>query len=455
MSTGTLNGTSFPHLTDMGNAERLVRSFGRDLRYCWEWHRWLAWDGKRWSMQAGDVVHRHAKNTVRNLYAEASAISDDSARRAVAEHARKSERKCAITDLIDLARSEEGIPISHEELDTHPLLLNVSNGTVDLRTGGIRAHRQEDHLTKLAPVEYLVDATCPTWLAFLDRIFDRDSSLIGTVQRLCGMILTGETKDHVLPIFYGNGANGKTTLYERLMDILGPDYSTPAPRNLLMSRQQRHDTELALLHGMRLVVATETEQRGRLNEALVKQLTGGDRISARRMHEDYWQFIPTHKVILSTNHQPTVRGVDEGIWRRILLIPFAVTIPEAERDPDLPAKLNSELPGILRWCVDGCQAWQRDGLNISDTVRITTEVYRASQDHISEFTLSCVVRDATSRVGASELFKAYQVWCDGAGEECLTQKEFGNRMGDAGYEKKKSTGGRFAYLGVRLVDSGP
>ncbi|KKL48584.1 hypothetical protein LCGC14_2324030, partial [marine sediment metagenome] len=237
------------------------------------------------------------------------------------------------------------LPITSGKFDVDPWLLNVMNGTIDLRTGARREHRREEFLTKMCPVAFDPDAKAPTWERFLHRIFDGNDVTIQYMQRLCGYCLTGDVSEQILPIFFGKGANGKTTLIETLMAMLGTDYAAKAPRDLLMARRgSPHPTELTVLHGRRLVAAVETEDGCRLAESVVKEVTGSDTITARKLYQNYWQFAPTHKIILATNHTPEVRGRDHAIWRRLALIPFAVTIPERERDLRL---LESCAPSYL------------------------------------------------------------------------------------------------------------
>jgi putative DNA primase/helicase len=229
--------------------------------------------------------------------------------------------------MLDLARSEPGIPILPDQMDTHPWLLNCANGTLDLKRGNLREHQQEDYLTKLCPFEFHPEAKAPTWEKFLMQILVRES-LIRFVQKLMGYSLTGDVSEHILAIFWGVGANGKSTLINAILTVLGEDYAIKANRDLFMARKQdNHPAQLARLFGKRLVVALETHEGARLDEGLVKELTGGDPICARRMREDPWQFVPTHKAILVTNHKPEIRGTDEGIWRRQRLVPFTVSNP--------------------------------------------------------------------------------------------------------------------------------
>jgi putative DNA primase/helicase len=381
----------------------------------------------------------------------------------------KSEEAKRINAMLDLARSEPGMPILPEQMDSDPWLFNCPNGTLELKTGLLREHRREDYITKLCPVEYHPDAPCPTWEKVLGAVFpdaddEPDIELITFMHRLLGRCLTGDVSEQILPIFWGVGANGKSTIVNAMLDTLGGDYAMKANADLLMtSRGERHPTELAGLFGMRLVVASETHQGRRLNEALVKDLTGGERIRARRMREDFWEFDPTHKVILLTNHKPRVEGQDEGIWRRLRLVPFetifwdpadpgkdAAQLPERLRqDKQLGAKLSTEREGILAWLVRGCLDWQRDGLTMPAKVRAATTDYRAGEDTLARWLEECCVTgDTAYRCRSAKLYGAYKAWCENSGETPLAQKFFGPALEDRCYPKHNSNG--IWYLRISL-----
>jgi putative DNA primase/helicase len=360
-----------------------------------------------------------------------------------------------------VAMAKDDLAVGPEELDTDPWLFNVENGTVDLRTGEIREHRKEDFITKLAPVAFDPDAACPRWRAFLETTFAGDAELIGYMQRLVGYCLTGATEEHILPFLHGNGANGKSTFCETVLKLMGPDYAMKAAPDLLMARRgEAHPTDRADLFGKRFVACIETEEGRRMAEALVKELTGGDRVRARRMREDFWEFTPTHHVWLAGNHKPTVRGSDHGIWRRIKLIPFDVVIPEAEQDKKLPAKLAHELPGILNWAIEGCLDWQRDGMREPQVVRVATAGYSAEMDEVGQFLAEHCEEGPGFLTPAAELYQRFR---EAKPESAINQHGFGARLRQKGFlNRDPATGkdyrtnkGKHGWKGLRLrTDAG-
>ena len=355
-------------------------------------------------------------------------------------------------DHAEIVRSEPSIPGTPDAFDTNVWVLNCPNGQLDLRTGTLSEHRREDYITKLCPVEYGADAICPTWLATLDTCLNHNSELIDYLQRFVGYCLTGNASEQVLNIWHGTGANGKSTILNALMDILGLDYAMKANTNLLLRRRNPdHPTGLTDLHGKRLVACIESDDGRCLAEALVKELTGGDPIRARRMRENFWQFTPTHKIVLACNHRPAVQGMDHGIWRRLKLIPFTVVIPDEERDKDLPAKLRHEYPGILAWAVCGCFEWQRHGLGEPTAVAEATAVYRGGENVLENFFHENCIIAPEATVKAADLLAAYKNW---SGERDLTTRKLTRMLTEAEIGVKSYTSNGLWYRGVGLSANG-
>jgi len=436
---------------DTGNAERLADRHGANLRYCYPWGRWLVYDGARWRVDDRGAVVRLAKDTARSVFEEAKEAASDTSAKELGKWASSSLSESKLRAMISLAQSEPGIPVLPEEMDASPDLLNVLNGTIDLRTGELREHRREDLITKIAPVEYAPEARAQAWVHTLERVLP-GPEVRAFFKKLCGYALTGDVSEQLLPVLYGTGANGKSTVLNALLTVLG-DYGTQAAPDLLVAKKGSHPTELADLFGMRFVASIEVEDGSRLAESLVKQLTGGDRVKARRMRQDFWEFEPTHKVLMACNHKPQVRGTDTAIWRRIKLVPFTETLPPAEQDKRLPDKLRGEAVGILAWAVEGCLEWRREGLQAPEAVREATGAYRAEMDVLGSFLRECCELGPEYNVAAKDLYGAYKFWCEDNGERPETQRRFGSRLTErGGFERYRGgADGGHRWRGVRLL----
>jgi len=394
-------------------------------------------------------VTTRAKETLRNLYGELTSIEDAEKRQNFARHLTRSECHHHIAGMLKLAESESGIAVSPNALDANHWSLNVLNGTLDLHTGQLRPHGPLELLTKVALVDYDPQAQCPTWDAFLFHVLGEDAELRRFVQKAVGYTLTGSTEEQCLFMLYGSGANGKSTFIQTLSALLG-DYARQTPtETLLIKPGDAPRNDLARLQGARFVAAVESESGKRLAEVLVKQLTGGDTITARYLYGEYFDYMPSFKVWLAVNHKPVVQGTDHAIWRRIHVLPFVVTIPEAQRDKRLMEKLQAELPGILRWAVEGCLAWQRERLEAPAVVRRATRDYRAEMDVIAAFIKECCVQGPEQRVGATTLYKEYQGWCSQTGEQVVTQKAFGTALAEQGFTSGRKASERY-WQGITL-----
>jgi P4 family phage/plasmid primase-like protien len=418
-------------LTDVGNAARLVRQHGDDLRYCKQ-IGWLIWDGTRWSPDDTGCVMRRAKQTARSIYQEAAKATEADLSKRLGRHADKAHAEHALKAMVSLAESE--VPLRVRELDMDPFLLNTPTGTIDLRTGKRLPHSRAHFITRLTSVGFDPDARAPTWEACLDCILQGNGELIAWLQRALGYSLTGDVSEQALFIPHGCGANGKTTLIETFARVLG-DYAANTRAETLMAKKgDGIPNDVAALRGARFVYATESDHGKRLAESLIKQLTGGDCVTARFMRQDFFQFHPTFKIFLSTNHRPRIRGTDAAIWRRIRLIPFAVTIPDAERDRHLKEKLLAEGEGILAWAVRGCLAWQRDGLGAPAVVEQATLEYRTDEDDLGGFLRDRCVVAPDARVTKHDLFEVYVEWAKDAGErDPYSMRQLTGRLKDRGF----------------------
>jgi putative DNA primase/helicase len=450
-STRAAAPTEAPHPTDQGNGRRFAREHVGRVRYAWGERRYLWWDGRRFSRHdAEGHALELAKGTARGIYAEADRETDPDRRKRLATWAARSESEARLRAMLALAASEPGMAVAPHELDADGDLLNVENGLVDTRLGTLGPHDPAKLCTKLAPVVYDPAARCPRFMTVLDTIFAGRTPLIEFMQRALGYALTADVSEQCLFVLYGKGANGKSTLLRVVGDLLG-DYARTTPtETLLVQRGEGPRNDVMRLRGARFVSANEAEGRRHLSESLVKALTGSDVIAARALYQEFDQFVPTFKVFLSVNHHPRITGTDRAIWRRIRLIPFDVTIPEAEQDKHLGDALRAEWPGIFAWLVRGTLAWRRDGLRAPKDITEATADYRRGQDTLGPFLdEACVCTDGAS-VAIGDLYSRYVAWAETNREPTLSKREFGVRMLERDGVTRDRTGTARLWRGVRL-----
>jgi putative DNA primase/helicase len=438
------------HQTDLGNAERLVARHGENICYCYHQKSWYVWNGIKWECDKSGAVPLLAKETVRSILIDASnpALEKKEAK-ALAAYAFKCESLTKLNAMVQVAQCE--VSVSPIDFDAHPMLLNCANGTLDLMMGKFYQHQREELHSKVIPIHYDKKAQCPIWLKYLDRIFTGNTELIGFIQRALGYSLTGSIEEQCIFLMTGKGQNGKSTFLDTLKRLWG-DYGIQAAPDLLLAKSRaQHPTELADLKGARLVTSVETDKNRRLNENLVKQLTGDATLKARFMRQDFFEFKQEHKIWLATNHLPQVLGNDFAIWRRLPVINFDVTISDAEKDPRLLDKLTTELPGIFAWVVEGCLVWQGGGLEKPQCVIQATEAYRAEQDVLSAFFKDCCVIDPRAQVNGTELYKLYVEWCKENGEVFVeSSRAFKKLLDERGFGEGRTMKGRFR-TGIGLI----
>lgn len=435
--------------TELGYARRLIHVYGDQLRYVPEWRRWLVWTGQRWAYDATGQSARWMKAVARRITADAMAETNDREREALVRLARRGESSAGVSGALTLASTEETVVVTPDDLDSDPFLLNTPSGVLDLRTGELGPHDPGLLLTKMTAAAYRPGAVGTEFGEFLCRV-QPDEGMRAFLARLLGLALEGRVTEHILPIFHGEGGNGKSTLVNAVMAALG-DYAEPADPDLLTARTfDAHPTSVADLCGLRLAILHEGDAGRRLAEGTVKRLTGGDRLKARRMREDFWSFTPSHTFVALTNHRPIVVGQDEGIWRRLRLVPWDVVIPAEERDEGLPDRLALELDAILGWLVAGYLDWHTHGLGEPKRVVEATAKYRAESDAVARFLDECcLVGHGTA--GSTELFHAWQKWCADQGEDAGSQKAFTTRLENRGFDKGKDGTGRIRWRGLGLA----
>lgn len=443
-------------LTDLGNAIRLVRHYGDRLRYCFPWSRWLVYRDGHWAADDLGLVMQMAKRTVGLIYNEAAVAASGAQQIALGNHAKKTQSADRLRAMVDLARSEPGVPVLPAALDGQHDLVNFSNGTLDLTTGILRAHDPADLITVLLPYAHNPVACCPTWDAFLARVFNGKADMIAFIQRAVGYSLTGRQDEQCFFFLYGTGANGKSVFLHVLRALFGNAAKSATFSTFLKQRDTgRPRPDLARLAGARLVTSAEAGNGQQFDEELLKAITGGEPITARKLYADDFEFTPQCTLWLAANHRPGIVGSDVAIWRRVCLIPFEVTIPEEERIKfeAYCALLERELPGIFNWALEGYREWQKRGIQKPGAVILATEEYRQDSDILGEFLDHHCDIGSQCRSSAGEIYAAYKEYCAGSGEQLSTQKWLGGRLKERGFHSVKSHGVTI-YHGLTPLNGG-
>ena len=425
--------------TEDALALSFTRRYHRDWRYVAGWGKWLVWDGQRWrtedTLAATDLIRSVCRQT---------ALRADNPRVAT-----KLASAGTVSGVERLARADRRHAATTDEWDADPWLLNTQGGVLDLKTGRMRPHERTDRMTKITTATPGGD--CQTWRQFIDEVTGGDKELEFYLQRMVGYALTGSTQEHALFFLYGTGANGKSVFVNTLATILG-DYATNAPMDTFMeTRTDRHPTDMAGLRGARFVAAIETEQGKRWAESKLKNLTGGDKISARFMRQDFFEFFPQFKLFVAGNHKPAIRNIDEAMKRRLHLIPFTITVPPERRDKNLQQKLLAERDGILAWAVQGCLDWQRHGrLRPPQRVVDATEEYFEAEDALGRWLDERCVRETCAKSLTAELFNDWKQWAEAAGEFVGAQRRFSDQLITRGLEKWRNGMGVRGFQGIGL-----
>ena len=424
--------------TEDALALAFTRRYHRDWRYVAAWGRWLVWDGQRWRTE--DTLA--ATDLIRSVCRQTALRADNP------KVAAKLASAGTVSGVERLARADRRHAATTDEWDADPWLLNTPGGVVDLKTGRKRANERSDRMTKITTAT--PDGECPQWTAFLSDVTGGDVELQTYLQRMVGYCLTGATSAHALFFLYGTGANGKSVFANVISTILGDYAATASMDTFVETRGDRHPTDLAGLRGARFVTAIETEQGRRLNESKVKAITGGDKISARFMHKDFFEYTPQFKPVIVGNHKPAIRNIDEAMRRRLHMIPFTVTIPPDRRDPRLTEKLLAERDGILAWSVAGCLAWQREGLKPPACVQAATEEYFEAEDALGRWIDERCVREVNAKSLTAELFTDWKQWAEASGEFIGSQRRFSDLLITRGIEKWRNSAGVRGFQGIGL-----
>lgn len=399
--------------TDSGNVQRLLSHFARQFKYVEAWRRFVVWDGKRWEEDSlGNAMLGLTEKVADIIWKEREAEVDEDRRKELAGWALQSQSYGRRRAMVELVKGEAEIRALPKEFDANPWLLNVANGVLDLKTGELRAHSPNYHQTRVCGVHYLPKAKAPIWEAFLARVVP-DPEVRLFLQRYAGYCLSGDTTAKMLVILHGeSGNNGKTVFARAVQRMLEP-YAITVNSDVLLARGgEPHPTEVADLFGTRMAVCSEVRKGRVWDEEKLKRLTGNDVIRARRMHEDFWQFEPTAKFLVLANLRPQVNDTSNSFWNRIALVPFNVTIPDEEIDPQLLDKLTAEIPGILNWAVEGCLAYRETGLAVPELVKAAGAAYRADEDLVGAFINDALVINPLGKVTSADLMHAAKQWCE-------------------------------------------
>lgn len=433
-------------------AAEFTRQYSLDWRYCDAWGKWLVWDGHRYAPELTLRAFDASRGVARMV--SARALVDDELTAARQEKTASAIASAGTIAAIErLARADRAHAMASDAWDRDTWLLNTPAGIVDLRTGKVSPPVREHYMTKITAAG--MGGHCEKWLAFLDRVTAGDAELQGFLQRFVGYCLTGATREHALLFLYGVGGNGKSTFLNTILGLMG-DYATTAPMaTFVESFGNSHPTDIAMLRGLRLVAASEVEDGARWAASRIKSLTGGDPVRARFMRQDFFEFVPEFKLILSGNSKPSFRTVDDAIRRRFLLVPFTQTIRAEERDKGLGDALRKEWQGILAWAVEGCLEWQYRGLEPPESVLAATSAYFEDEDLLKIWLQECCVREPSAFCAVAELHASYQAWAERSGEKFLGLKRFGQAIEDHGFAREQLTTGKRSrgFVGVRLVQS--
>lgn len=422
-------------LSDLGNSSKLAQLHGDKVRYVFDQKCWLLWNGAYWELAPEEKIVALARDVPRTLAAEAVKLPSGPMKTMLAKFAARSEALTKIRAMVELFKSEPDVGIATSMLDQCGFILPVKNGTIDLRTGRFSEPDRNLLVTQIASVSYDPNAKAPRWEAFLSQIMDGDAALVGYLQRVLGYVLTASTEEHCLFFLYGYGANGKSTFLNLVLALLGA-LGTQAASETLMDKRSGGGTssDLARLRGKRFVAMSESDDGRHLNEAQVKSLTGGDMVVARELYQSVIHFTPTHKIFLASNHMPVIKSTDHGIWRRIRLIPFKVTIKEQDRNPNLENELRQELPGILNWALTGCLEWQHSGMPLPKAVQEATSDYKNEMDIVGAWIAENCVVGACYYVTAADADKSFKTWCEENYNISFSKNRFGRMIRERGFE---------------------
>lgn len=437
----SINNIPVPPFSEEALALTFADRHAGELRYVALWNKWLHYGDGRWQF-----------DETLNTYSLARALCREMA--AASNKGKTIANAKTRANVISLAREDRRLAATVDQWDRDLWLLNTPGGVIDLRTGKLQPHRIDDYMTKVTAVTATSIGECPKWKEFLATITNNDVELQSYIQRVLGYSLTGLTNEHALFFLYGTGSNGKGVLINTVAGILQDYHKTASQETFTVSLNERHPTELAALRGARLVTVSETEAGKRWSESRIKTLTGGDIIPARFMRQDFFEYTPQFKLMIAGNHRPGLRAVNEAIRRRVNMLPFEVTIKEAQRDKDLAEKLKVEWPGILAWMIEGCLEWQRIGLRPPNKVTEATAEYLQTEDRLGRWLDECCEFDVNAWTSSTTLFMSWMRWTELNGEKTGSQTQLSTDLKEAGYTLERRMAGN-GFAGLRLKPTTP
>lgn len=443
-------------MTDTGNAHRLIDRFGTIVRYSYNRKKWMFWDGKLWRIDEGSEIKKLADIICEDIKREAILEQDEKTQLDMLKWANRTASSKGKDAMIKEAQHLDGIPVSPDDFDVYADYINCQNGIVNLRNGELIPHDSNFMMSKITYCEYDNSGAKPQmWLKFLDEVTNGNKELQEYIQRSIGYSLSGSTREQCAYFLYGMGNNGKSTFLDVIADMMGGYASNAQPETIMMKRfgSEGANSDIARLKSARFVTSEEPTEGVRLNEGLLKQLTGGSKVTCRFLYGDEFEYMPEFKIWIATNHKPIIMGTDFGIWRRIKLIPFEVNIPKEKVDKMLKYKLRKEMPQIMRWAVEGCIKWQKEGIVEPQCVLEATKEYKQEMDLLAGFLDSCVIidYDCKDKIPSSELFKVYSRWAKENNEYEMSSKKFFREISKKLPDKGRDSRGVF-YTSIRLTD---
>lgn len=442
-------------LTDTGNAQRFVDKYGGFVKYNKDNGQWVVWNGRWWQVDVMGKIKVFADILLTEMKLDAQHIDDEKLRKETLGNIKRASQHTGKEHFLNEAQHLDNVPVLNHDFDKQDFLLNTLSGVVDLQKGEVKPHNKEYLMSKIVPYEVDMNNDPNLWLSFLDQIFQGDKELIHYMQKALGYTLTGSIREQCLFLCYGEGSNGKSVLLDLVSRLLG-DYSMNAQVETLLERKfgnSNYTSDLARLKGARFTTTGENNEGSKINEGLIKQLTGGERITARFLYGREFEFYPNFKIWLATNHKPIIRGNDNGIWRRIISIPFLYKVPENQRDKDLVFKLQDEIPQILGWAIKGCLMWQKEGLKLPTTIEKSNKDYQNEMDIIATFIEDNAELIPGETTSAKELYEEYEKWAKTSNEWIMPLTRFGRELGKKFDKVRKSYG--WVYVGIRLNKNSP